>query len=152
MGRRIAGVGSFLVGLLALPLVLVLSFCWSWIERFLGRGAVMAAILYGAVVYALIVLVGVQAIRCMALAPALWRGRDVHERAASIRRYAAVATASIGVIGILLPFVVHFPGREWMILEYWVLVIAPALVVGTAVTVLAAGLASPPKKNSTAPR
>lgn len=142
MGDRIASIFSILVGLLAAPLTLVLSFCWWWVERFVQRGAWFAAILYGVAVYALVAIIGVQLLRCLALAPALWRGRDVRTRATSIRRYTTVATALVAVIGIVLPFVVRFPGREWMIFEYWLFVTLPALIVGGVVMLLATALAS----------
>lgn len=142
MGQRIASICSVLVGLLAAPIWLVLSFCWWWIERFIQRGAWTAAMLYGVVVYVLVASLGVQAIRCLLLAPALWRGRIVYTRAASIRRHTTIATALVGVIGIVLPFIVYFPGREWMIFEYWLFVTLPALVVGAAVFLLSAALAS----------
>lgn len=142
MGDRIASICSVLVGLLAAPLGLVLSFCWWWIERFFQRGAWVAAILYGVVVYTLVAFLGVQAIRCLLLAPSLWRGRDVRARAASIRRHTTIASVLVGIIGIVLPFIVRFPGREWMIFEYWLFVIVPTLAGGSAVWLLATALAS----------
>jgi hypothetical protein len=144
MGNRIAAACCALLGLLLALLGLALLFNQDFIERFFARGAVTAAILYGVVMDASIVYLGAQIVRCLALAPAVWRGEiaPVRPRARSIRNHTGVGVLLVGFVGVVLPFIVHFPGREWMILMYWAFVVLPPLVVGAAALGLTAALAS----------